>query len=470
MTKRSTALIVLIIFCIIAYYILNTEIETPAVWQSHLNNKVLSDYKSVDGNYLFLVGNKAKNFYKFNLFDQKGQLIAESVNLPNTPFEPFVLGKNIIIADHGRVLRGFSLPDLKVKWEIGSKVLFELPPLPCGDTSVIQASGDNIFCLDSKSGEQIWGMTERGNIKSYGCDKAIVSIYGYKDLKNPVWSCSAYDLDGDRLWDLEEKVIPNTPVFVKNTCILTTATSTGKIGEPLEWGDIIVVDQISGEILFRSGAKGYIALKGFDEGVLLANQSYNTFVYLSLLTGKSWSSSLKNDFMGAVQINSRLIVADKKTLRCFEIETGILKWEKNLGDIYGAFPHRNGVFVTYKSSFTSRETYGICLGADSSDNIWLAKGKSIFRTPCPLPDGDLLLNYDGSIRLMPKPSFKSFSDAVMPTNAVVDPTERVNKVFDSKLPKNASNTKAINREVTPKTNVASSSSSVPTAVDEDVGW
>ena len=54
-------------------------------------------------------------------------------------------------------------------------------------------------------------------------------------------------------------------------------------------GEAIVVNQQSGQILYRSGAKGYIAVKALDEGVLLANQSYTNFVYLSLLTGKSWT-------------------------------------------------------------------------------------------------------------------------------------------------------------------------------------
>lgn len=467
MNKRIIG-IILIIICVIAYYILNFDFETPAIWQTSLKNKVLSDPKPAFGNYFFMVGNKGKNLYKFNLVDSKGQLISESQNLPHTPFEPFIIGNNIIMADHGRMLRAFALPDFKVIWEKGSPVPFEFPPLPCGESNVLQASGKSIFCFDSKNGDILWDITERDSIKSYACDKVIVTIHGYKDLKNPVWSCSAYDLEGDKIWDFEEKVIPNTPVFVQNTCILTTATSTNNIDDKLQWGDIVVLDQNSGEILYRSGAKGYIALKALNEGVILANQSYNTFVYLSLLTGKSWSSSLKNDFMGAVQIGSRLIIADKKTLRCFEIDTGILKWEKALGDIYGAFPHRNGAFITYKKAFTSRETYGICVGADSGENIWLAKSKSIFKAPCSLPDGDLLLNYDGTIRMMPKPKFKSFSDATIPTKVIVDPTARVNKSFDSKIPKTASNTQKINNN-SKKTNQAIPSE-IPTVSDEDAGW
>ena len=175
---------------------------------------------------------------------------------------------------------------------------------------------------------------------------------------------------------------------------------------------------------------------------------------------------MKKDFVGAVQIGSQLIVADKVSLRCFDINSGVVAWQKDLGDIYGCFAHRNGFFVTFKEDFAARKTFGACLGADSSNNLWLAKGTSIFRKPYPLAEGDLLLNYDGTIRLMPKPVFKTTSTTVsMPS--MPDPTQKVNQAFEKITPQKASDTKQIKNNN--NTNQAIPSV-VPTVSDEDAGW
>ena len=470
MSKRLLAL-VLIIVSVIAYHLLASDFETPAIWQSYFEDKVLSEPIAISGNYVFLSGNKAKNYYKFVLINSQGQKIAESLQLPNTPIlEPIVSGNNVIVADQGRMVRAFSGTDLKVSWEAASNNPFELPPLKCevidlaqeGDNiskkpvpCVLQMTGKSIFCFDSKSGKQLWDVTVLDDMKNYACDKVLVAIHGYRDIAKPVWKCSGYELDdGLELWKLEEPVSKETPLFVKDTCVLTTAE-----------GEAIVVNQHSGQILYRSGAKGYIAVKALDEGVLLANQAYTNFVYLSLLTGKSWTSSLKKDFVGAVQIGSQLIVADKVSLRCFDINSGVLAWQKDLGDIYGCFQHRNGIFVTYKEDFAARKTFGACLGADSTDNLWLAKGTSLFRKPYPLAEGDLLLNYDGTIRLMPKPVFKNLPTVTMP--AMPDPTQKVNQAFEKITPQKASNTQQIQNNN--NTNQAIPSV-VPTVSDEDAGW
>ncbi len=458
MSKRLLGIIILIISTI-AYYFLTTEFETTALCQTILENKILSDPKIAAGNYFILAGNKAKNLYKFNLIDSKGQILSESQNLPHTPFEPIVIGNNIIAADRGKVLRGFSLPDFKVLWERGSNTPFELGPLPCGESNVIQASDKSIYCFDSKTGKQLWDITLTDGIKNYACDKVIINIHGYKDIEKPIWKCSAYDLEyGDKIWELEEPVSKDTPIFVKDTCILTTAS-----------GEAIVVNQLSGNILFRSETKDYTVIKALDEGVLLANKSYTTFAYLSLITGKSWTSSIKKDFVGAVQIGSRLIFADKISLRCFNLDTGVLIWQKDLGDIYDCSPHREGFFVTYKDDFTSRTTYGACLGADSTNSLWLAKGSSIFRKPCPLADGDLVLNYDGTIRVMPKPVFNtsSISQNTNSPTATATTTIKDNKKIEEKPSKDILNTN--NQQNNSNTNQAIPSV-LPTVSDEEAGW
>ena len=476
MSKRLIGIILIILILVFCYLNITTEKATSAIWETEFNDKILSDPIPVAGKFVFWGGNKGKNLYKLYLINPQGQKIAESVSLPHLPFDPIVVGDKIIMADHGRMLRAFSSVDLKVLWELPSNDLFELPPSKCDvpilaqnnnsivkkiSPSVAQMSGKSIFCIDPQTGKQIWDVTLIDKLKNYASDKVLITIHGYKDIENSGLKCSAYDLeDGLDLWTLEEYVSKETPVFVKNTCVLTTSE-----------GEAIVVDQLSGKVLLKNDAKGFIAVKGLEQGVLLANKSYTSLAYLSLLTGKSWTCSMKKDFIGAVQIGSRLIVADKVSLRCFNIDNGDIIWMKELGDIYGLVPHRNGVFVTYKDDFASRTTYGACLGADSSENLWLAKGNSIFKKPCPIADGDLLLNYDGSIRLMPKPNFKTLSTAPTPTVAMPDPTEKVNKVFETKT---ASSTKSLPAKTEEKKTNAESNKAIPSVIptvsDEEAGW
>ena len=63
MSKRLLALI-LIIVSVIAYHLLASDFETSSIWQTEIENKILSDPLSAGGNYIFWGGNKGKNLYK----------------------------------------------------------------------------------------------------------------------------------------------------------------------------------------------------------------------------------------------------------------------------------------------------------------------------------------------------------------------------------------------------------------------
>ena len=149
MSKRLIGIIIVIV-CILAYHLLASDFETQSIWQSAIEEKILSDPLAASGNYVFWGGNKGKNLYKLYCINSQGQKVAESQNLPNLPFDPIVIGNNVIMADHARMLRAFSLHDFKVAWEIGANTPFEFPPVKCGKNNVIQGSGNSIFCFDSK--------------------------------------------------------------------------------------------------------------------------------------------------------------------------------------------------------------------------------------------------------------------------------------------------------------------------------
>lgn len=463
--------LIIVAACFLAYNIWSSEQETYAVWRTSISNKIYSELLPVNGDFVFWNGNKGKNLYKLTEINKYGQRVADSVELPNLPFAPIVVGDTVVMADYGRMLRGFSVPGLDVAWEAASPSPISFAPLKCGDSKVIQASGKNsIFCFDAKTGKQLWDIELLDDIKSFDCDKSLVVVHGYTDVSNPIWKCVAYDIeDGNQLWVVDCPVSKYKPVFVKNACILTTNE-----GEP------IIVDQTSGNVLYSNNVKGYIAIKGFEDSVMFVSSDYKQAVYFSLIDNSQWSVSLDRELIGAAKHGSKILIVDKSELKCLKTENGEVLWTKKLGDAYEAYPFRNGIFVTYKEYFTSRTSYGTYFDTESAEGVWTAIGKNIFKKPYVTSEGDLLVNYDGSIRMMPKPVSKteegSISDIQMP-----DPMKNVNQIFE----KNASQKDSENTENTEnseksedKKNVKAKDenlkevipSELPVVSDSDAGW
>lgn len=411
--------IILIAIGISIYFNFAVDPTTPAIWQTKFPYNISSEPIGASGNYVFWGGNLFNKIYKLFVINAQGSKIAESINLPSSPFNPIVIDDFVIAADHNRMLRAFSLPDLKVAWEAAANDPFENGPVKNGKT-VLQASGQSIFCFDVHTGKQLWDITELDTLKNFAADKVILTIHGYSDLKKPSWKCSAYDTEeGAPLWNLDEQVSSIAPIFVKNAAILTTINGEG-----------LVLNQLTGQIMYKTKAQGLTQVMGFDNSAVFVTNDFKNMIYLSLLTGKSWTTTIKKDVIGAAQVGSRFMLADKTKVRCFDAESGLLAWEKELGDVYAAAAHRNGLFVVYKKRFTAKETYAACIGPDTSNNLWLTVGKSIFRKPYPLSEGDLLVSNDGSIRLMPKPVFHNTTTVSMPDINMPDPSQKVNQAFE----------------------------------------
>lgn len=422
--SKTILAIILIVFGIGIYFQYAVDATTPAIWQTKFEANISSDPIAASGNYVFWGGNLFDKVYKLFVINSQGQKIAESVNLPSSPFNPIVVDNYVIAADHARMLRAYSLPDLKVVWEAAGNDAFENGPVKNGKT-VLQASGQSIFCFDVNTGKQLWDITELDTLKNFAADKVILTIHGYKDLKVPTWKCSAYDTEeGLSLWKLDEPVSSISPIFVKNAAVLTTKDGEG-----------LVLNQLTGEIMYKTKGKGLIQVVGLDNAVIFVTNDFKNMVYLSLLTGKSWSTTIKKDVIGAAQIGSRVMIVDKTKVRCFDSESGLLAWEKELGDVYAASGHRNGLFVVYKKRFTAKETYAICLGPATNKELWKASAKSMFRKPYPLSEGDLLVNNNGIIRLMPKPVFHNTTTVSMPEINMPDPSAKVNQAFEKQQTK-----------------------------------
>lgn len=433
---KSFIAIILVVVALTGFSLFFAEDSvSAAIWKKQLNTEVYSEPLAALDNYVFWGGDRLKKVYKIFAINSKAEIVAQSPVLPSSPFDPIVVGNNVIAADHARVIRGFSLPTLEVAWEVGANSLFEKAPIKCGK-NVLQGSGQSIFCLDAATGKQLWDITELEPIKNYGADQVIISIHGYKDVANPSWKCTAYETEeGSEIWQLGEPVSGAAPVFVKDNCILTTKEGEG-----------IIVNQFTGEILYRTGTKGISQVISLDESAIFVSSNSKEIAFFSFATGKPWTTTITKNVTGAIQIGSRVVIADKISIRCFDLYTGNTFWEKKLGDIYYACPHRNGVFVVYKESFVNRETYGACIDAELGTILWIAKGNSIFRKPYPLSEGDLLLSNNGMAQLMPKPTFNSYSNVIMPPVEMPDPEVQIKKAFEKKYKKENNSTAPVKKE------------------------
>ena len=438
MSKKLLGILI-VIGSLLVYSLYSVDISTPAKWQKQFDCEIYSEPISASSNILFWGGKMSEKKYKLFVIDTQGNKIAESISLPSSLFEPIVIGDIAIVADHARMLRGFSLPHLRAVWEAGSNDIFDKPPMKCGK-NVIQGSGRSIFCLSPKTGKQLWDITELEPIKNYTCDKVVISIHGQKDTKNPIWKCSAYEIeDGAEIWKLAEPVSSIAPIFVRNTCILTTKEGEG-----------IILNQFTGEILYRTGAKGLVQVIGLDDSAIFAGMDFRNIVFFSLLTGKSWTTTINKDLVGAVQLGSRVVIADKVSVRCFDTASGDMLWSRKFGEIYSALPHRSGVFLAYKENFFAKETYAVCLGANSEKELWVAQGNSLFRKPYPLTEGDLLLSHSGNMRLMPIPVFNDNKISI-PGLEMPDPTKKIFDAFEKQNQKsNGNHTHTKNDSVSPE--------------------
>jgi len=384
--------IILIVISILAFHLLGSQPETQALWQRNISDKIYSDPVAVGNRFVFIAGDKGKREYKLYEIDENGNTTAQSVQLPNLPYEPLGYENMVVIGDYGRMLRGFSVPGLQIAWESGTVEPFRIPPIKSGDNIIVQSTADSLFCLDSKTGQPVWDHTFTDTLVNYGVGKTIVCLHGYADLKNPSWKATALDPEsGEVLWTSTSPLSADTPLFAQNICVLASNE-----------GEMLIIDQFSGNLLYKHPIKGLKALQILNEHLLMLAAGGSRLICISLMDGKSWTTTMQSNLTGVARYGSRLLIADKKNVRCLNIDDGSAFWTRNLEDVYNAVPYRNGIFVTHKDSFFSRTTYGSYIETDKSESRWVSHGSSNFMKPLLTGAGELLLAYNGNIRMIPR--------------------------------------------------------------------
>lgn len=413
MSKRLTG-ILLIIAGIAAFHLLGSQPETNPLWYNQISAKIYSDPVSAGDRYVFLGGDKGKREFKLFEFDAQGKLSAESLQMSFLPYSPIVVGNMVVVGDSARVVRGFSVPGLKLEWESGTVEPIKIPPVKLDNENfLVQSDAHTLFCLNSKTGKPVWDKIFSDSLVNFAAGRVIVCIHGYDDLKTPKWKASALNPeDGSTVWTINLSLSQDTPLFVQNVCVLASSE-----------GEILIADQESGSVLHRHPVKGMKAVQILDETLIMLASGGSRVICMSLMTGNSWSTTMQSGFIGAAKFGERLMLIDKKNLRCLDVTTGSQLWRRELEDVYNAFPHRNGIFTTHKDSFFSRQTYGSYIGTESGRNIWMASSRGLFMKPLPTSYGDLLVSYEGSIRMMPKPAGSEVTPTKTATpTQVLDPT------------------------------------------------
>lgn len=385
--------IILIITGILAFHLFGTQPETKALWQKSLPDKIYTSPLSFGENFVFLSGDKGKREYRFMQIDSQGNVTARSLDLPSSPFDPIAFEGMLVAGDRARMVRGFTVPGLEVAWESATMEPFQKGPVKAGkENFLIQSDRNVLFCLAAKTGAPVWDKTFTDDLVNYGADKTVICIHGHTDVKNLSLKATGIDPDtGAELWTLDHKVNEDTPLFVQDICILTS-----------QEGETLIVDQHTGQLLYKHPLTGLKAVQVLDETLLMLADGGARLVSLSLMTGSSWTTTMQSGFTGAAKYGGRLLVADKKNLRCLDTTTGFLIWNRTLEDIYNAFPFRNGIFITHKDSFVARETYGSYIETATSESLWLAYDRNIFNRPLATSYGDLLTSYGGTYRMMQK--------------------------------------------------------------------
>ncbi len=419
MSKKSFG-IILVICGILAFHLLGSEPETLAQWSTQIDEKIYSDPVELGNRFVFLGGNKGRRDYFLYEIDQSGKQTAKSAKLPVFTYQPLACGNIAVIADKSNMIRGFRVPGLSIAWEAALEHPIMIDPVKISNEKFAVSSGKNgLYCIDSESGQPIWDYQFQKSLVNFAADEVIVSIYGYTDLKEPAWEISGHDLEtGEMLWTAADKVSSDNPLFVQGLLVTTTPG-----------GQLIVIDQNNGQTLFKHPTTGLKAIQVVGDRVIMLAAGGSRIVCFSLMTGDSWTTTLNSGFTGAARFGNRLIFATKKTLRCVDAANGGLFWSRELGDVYNAFPFRQGIFMTHKDSFFDRTTYGSYISTASSNSVWTTYGRSIFQKPIVTAFGDLVISYNGSVKMMPAPATEAATMPGMPT--MPDPEAKIREAFSA---------------------------------------
>ncbi|NLI78646.1 MAG: PQQ-binding-like beta-propeller repeat protein [Candidatus Riflebacteria bacterium] len=365
----------------------NQASGTTPRWQARYDREILSAPCRLGPNVAVLGGRE-----EIALLDPQGRILARQP-LPRQPRHPLVALTNVVVvADREQGLRAYGGTGLTLRWERATQEPSTLAPLPLPDNRLlVKTSAKALVAVDGDSGDPAWDAQFTGDILHVAVGSAVACIYGFQDVKNPVWRLQAVDLEfGQPLWTFPGEVAPVPPIAHAGMFLFVTAQGT-----------VVGADQETGELRLKIEGMACRHLEA-DGDVLLMLASDGRRLDASSFSGKgSWSVSLPATFLDAAVTGNLVMVADRSTVRCLEAATGAPRWQKDLGPILLAYPHREGMALLHKGSFIDRQSLFAYYPARTGSPDWVCVEPSMFHPPLAFGSTDMAVCRNGALYGMP---------------------------------------------------------------------
>jgi outer membrane protein assembly factor BamB len=375
-------------------------------------------------------------------------------------YQPLDFAKTAVVADKSNMIRGFTVPGLALQWETAAAEPIMIQPVKVDENNFIVAAGRNVlYCLNNEDGAANWDYQFNKALLNFAADEAVFCVTGYTDLTEPSYTLTGHSITtGELLWTLKESVSSETPLFIQGLLITTTSA-----------GNAIVVNQRTGELVYKDETSGLKAVQILDDRLILLAAGGSRIICLSLMTGQSWTITMNSSFTGAGKSNNRIILANKKSVRCVNANDGSLVWSQTLEDIYNVFAFRKGVFITHKDSFFDRTTYGSYFTTESGTAAWTTYGKSIFKKPLIIAAGDVVAAYNGDFKLMPSTASEI---SLSGSGGTAEPAETTKKsaILSGPAVTRVATSTVPQDEVTDEENNTEDTRTLPNLEVEETGW
>jgi hypothetical protein len=386
--SNSTLVFLLVVLTLFVGYVFLPASESTSLLKLTLPGEVKSPPVYFDETAVMILNEK-----KLARITASG-VVEKVIDIPAPNRFPLIkTDEEVVILDRARILRGYSRHDLRQLWE---RELLEIPDLAPiafqGNRILVRAGPSSLFSLNSATGEPQMEARLRGTLIQLATDKVLGCVYGLADAKQPHWRISGVDPDdGEIMWSFPEPVSDDLPLSHQGHFVFCTSR-----GVP------VAVDQMTGEERFRLEKGGLKMVTIVANTLVMLAAGGSRLECLSLTEGTSWSATLPSPLEVCLGDNKNLFIIDTKGIRCVAADTGLIKWQKDLGKTFNAHVVPQGVGVTYKENFVERETYYAFFNPENGLVKWQVTDRGIFWMPNFSSRGHTLVCRTGTYRVMGK--------------------------------------------------------------------
>jgi len=386
--NRSTLGFLLVSAGLILGIFLMFPSSTPSIWELSFPPGIFSNPVRVGQNVFFVQGED-----RLYSIAPSGKVEAQA-KLSDPLGQPLVaLPKAVVaIGKQGR-LTALSHADLKTIWHKELQLQSGSSSIAVFDNRLfVKGTPDSVWCLDGNTGNLLWESHPGGEIHEIVAGKEIFCLSETSEVKNKVWRISAISpIEGAILWKFPRPVEAEKPHEYTDYLVFCDASGTP-----------VIVDRLSGEEKYRHPVVGLKLLGIAENYVLFLALGGSRIESLSFLSGNSWSATLPSPLLNVFGWGDSIVIVDGRSVRCVNAETGLIRWQKELGKTFNAFSAGNGICITYRTTSISLDTSFGCIDPENGKTIWVSCGMGIFWSPFLFDAGDMVFSQTGKVALMPK--------------------------------------------------------------------